>query len=197
MKRTTGVLLLFFAFIIALLLSAAGCVFPEYESSDVSHTTVRITHTTGRIETEAESDAPDETQQYSLMGEVVNVRSFVHIRAGASLDEAVISTARNGAQFPVSQVFYDDDWHEISYEGQPAYIHADFFDVLPETEDPDETGEDLSEDSEQDDMDATDSNAGIGDDALSEGDQDDTADDAMADEISNDIDHTDDEEGVG
>lgn len=196
--KISGLFLLLLSLIFAMA-STSGCEYPEFDAPSSSRTTAEITFTTARIERTSEADetvAGDitETDQSDIgktlvpgYGRVVNVRTFVNIRVGAGLDQEIIGKARNDTEFTVTTAFYTDNWHQVLYENETAFIYADYFEVerepymadLLHNDDP----EDADDDSDEDDID------------INEDQTDQT--EADSDDDSDEDDDFSDEQGVG
>lgn len=52
--------------------------------------------------------------------------SKVNLRSEPSTDSEILGQAVQGDQLVILKADHTPDWHQVEYQGEPAYIHADF-----------------------------------------------------------------------
>ncbi len=75
--------------------------------------------------------------QYNLSysGTVVNVKDYVTLRSTPSSKAASLGTAKKGATLTVLKQNASSGWHQVSYDGQTAYVQTKYLSVLPKVDD--------------------------------------------------------------
>lgn len=82
-----------------------------------------------------------------LVATVKQIDDFLNIRSAASTDSEILGQAHSGDEFEVLTENCAEGWHEISYNGQKAYVYAEFVTVA-EKEITEQQETEFSEDSE-------------------------------------------------
>lgn len=60
------------------------------------------------------------------LGRVINAEGAVNVRASASTSGEILLAAQDHEQFVVTAADSGSGWHQLSYQGEPAYISAEF-----------------------------------------------------------------------
>ncbi|MCR4963419.1 MAG: SH3 domain-containing protein [Firmicutes bacterium] len=64
-----------------------------------------------------------------LLGTVTGVNDYVNVRSQPSDQAELLGTGILGADFVVRKQNYRPGWHQVDWQGSPAYIHADYLQV--------------------------------------------------------------------
>lgn len=81
---------------------------------------------------------PNDKESTAKIGTVVDVSSYLHLRAGAGMSEAIIGHLLNGDKVDV--VGKDGEWYKVVVPEQSGYVHEKYLKVA-ETAATDENGE--------------------------------------------------------
>ncbi len=74
-----------------------------------------------------------------VSGVVVNVKEYANVRSEPHTDADIIGKASGGEKLIVLEESHSPGWHKIEYDGQVAYISADYFEVGASGETPSPT----------------------------------------------------------
>ncbi len=89
------------------------------------------TATLPSVTTQIQSQKTNENR--ILIGTVTGVASSVNIRSEASTSGAIVGSAKPEEKFLVTEENAYEGWHRISYNGQDAFISADYLTVTEGT----------------------------------------------------------------
>lgn len=64
--------------------------------------------------------------QRSYIGTVINCNDYVNVRASASASSQLLGTAEKGSTWTVTAANCADGWHQITYQGQTAYVASKY-----------------------------------------------------------------------
>lgn len=109
--------LLLTVFCITISFALAGCTFQQSETTKDT-----VTPAT----TKPATSLP--TKQV-ITGTVINAQDTVNIRSEANSKCEILGKAKNGDIFVVLTADYNDNWHQIEYNGKTAYIYKDYFKI--------------------------------------------------------------------
>ena len=81
-------------------------------------------------------DASLDGYKLDFVGTVINCQNDVNVRSEPSTDSEIIGVANKGSDLTIlPQDIYIEDWYQVEYNGEVAYIHADYLDVSAIVED--------------------------------------------------------------
>lgn len=131
--------------VMAALLASALCACGSGESETSDGSGSSLAEIVARPTPETNSSTSEQVEILVVTADGVNIRS------DASTDSDVVSVASKDEAFYLVQKDAADGWHKIKYEGQEAYISADFSEVSSVTaeEAKQKIGEDSQESSEE------------------------------------------------
>lgn len=80
-------------------------------------------------------DAGLPAYQQAYIGTIANCQSEVNVRSDASLKGKKLGKAKKGDTFAITQAYVNGSWHGIDYNGQTAYVSAQYVDLTAKVED--------------------------------------------------------------
>ena len=81
-------------------------------------------------------DASLDGYEIDFVGTIINCESDVNVRSAPSTDSEIIGVAKKGSNLTIlPQDIYIEDWYQVEFDGETAYIHADYLDVTAKVDD--------------------------------------------------------------
>jgi endonuclease/exonuclease/phosphatase family metal-dependent hydrolase/uncharacterized protein YraI len=81
-------------------------------------------------------DASLDGYKLDFVGTIINVQNDVNVRSEPTTQSEIIGVASKGSNLTIlPQDIYIEDWYQVEFEGETAYIHADYLDVTAKVDD--------------------------------------------------------------
>lgn len=81
-------------------------------------------------------DASLDGYKLDFVGTIINVEIDVNVRSEPNTQSEIIGVASKGSNLTIlPQDIYIEDWYQVEFEGEIAYIHANYLDVAAKVDD--------------------------------------------------------------